>query len=334
MQKNIYKRRRVYAWGVIVGIALLAFVLAQIPLFKSLAISPLIIAVIFGSIYGNTAKLGTKLLYKTKSIAISTKQILRLGIIFYGFRITFSDIAFVGINGVIMAFVMVFSTFFVGYLIGKALGLDKKSTTLISSGSSICGAAAVLATESITKGGSARVGVAVTTVVLFGTITMFIYPFIFKIGILPFSQKEIGFFLGGTLHEVAHAVGAGAAVGGISEQISIIIKMLRVLMLMPFLILLSFLNKGQSHSIKDSVPHFAIWFIVAVVAGSIMPFRAEIIPYINFLDTFMLTIAMVGLGVGIRKDIFKSAGKKPFILAFGLLLWLIFFGGIASKILA
>ncbi|QKF63968.1 YeiH family protein [Campylobacter corcagiensis] len=333
MQKNIYKRRRIYAWGVIVGISTISFFISEIPLLKSLAISPLIIAVIFGSVYGNTAKIGTKILYKTKSIAISTKQILRLGIILYGFRITFSDIAFVGVNGILMAFVMVFSTFFVGFLIGKALGLDTKSTTLISSGSSICGAAAVLATESMTKGGSSRVGVAVTTVVVFGTITMFIYPFVFKIGVLPFSQKEIGFFLGGTLHEVAHAVGAGAAVGGMSEQISIIIKMLRVLMLMPFLILLSFLNKNKEHSIKDSIPYFAIWFIVAVVVGSVMPFRTEIIPYINFLDTFMLTIAMVGLGIGIRKDIFKSAGKKPFILAFGLLLWLILFGGVASKIL-
>lgn len=64
-----------------------------------------------------------------------------------------------------------------------------------------------------------------------------------------------------------------------------------------------------------------------------MPFRDCIIPYINLMDTFMLTVAMVGLGVGIRKDIFKSAGKKPFILAFVLLIWLIMFGGIMSKIL-
>lgn len=262
MYKKIYKRRKIFAWLILVGISILSFLVSEIYVLKSLAISPLIIAVIFGSIYANSFKKGTKLLLKTKAIAVSTKQILRFGIVLYGFRITFDDIAFVGINGILMAFIIVFSTFIMGYFIGKSLGLDEKSSILVSAGSSICGAAAVLVTESIIKGGSARVGVAVTTVVLFGTITMFVYPIVFNLGILDFSEKEIGYFLGGTLHEVAHVVGAGAAVGGASEQISIIIKMLRVLMLMPFLILLSFISKNQNNSnfsIKASLPYFVLF---------------------------------------------------------------------------
>ena len=162
---------------------------------------------------------------------------------------------------------------------------------------------------------------------------------IFNLGILDFSEKEIGYFLGGTLHEVAHVVGAGAAVGGASEQISIIIKMLRVLMLMPFLILLSFVSKDNTDSnfsLKASTPYFAIWFLVVVVVGSILPinFRNLTIPYINFIDIFMLTIAMTGLGIGIRKEVFKNASKKSFLLATILLAWLVLIGLLLSKILA
>lgn len=333
---KIYKKRKILGWSFVIILSVFCIFLSNLNFIKIFAISPLIIAVLMGAFVSNLMPNLEKLLLKTSIIGISTKQILRLGIILYGFKITIYDIAFVGFSGILISFIVVFSTFFIGCKLGKILGLDEKSSILISAGSSICGAAAVLATESLTKGGSQKVGVAVSTVVIFGTLFMFLYPLAYNLGITTLSANEMGFFIGATLHEVAHVVGASAAVGG--NDVSIIIKMLRVLMLVPFLFMLGFFGssqRGNERSIKTQIPYFAIWFLVAVGISSLFTpsFRFFIMPKIEFLDTLLLTIAMLCLGFGIKKNIFKKAGKKPFILATILALWLIFIGYILSKIL-
>lgn len=339
---KIYKKRKIRAWSVILVVTICAFGVSKIPPFTTFSISPLIIAVVLGAFFGNISHDLLHLFKKTNVIGYSTKQILRLGIILYGFRITFDDISYVGFNGILMGAGIVFSTFFIGFFLGRMLGLDRKSAVLVSAGSSICGAAAVLATESIIKGGAQRVGVAVCTVVVFGTLCMFGFPIAYKMGILHLDIKEIGFFMGGTLHEVAHAVAAGSAVGGVAAKITVIIKMLRVLMLVPFLIMIglgsSFFtgskekNKGR---IRDNIPYFAIWFLVVVGLGSFIPtaVREAELPVINFIDTFLLSVSMVALGLTIRKDVLKNAGAKPFVLAIVLLGWLIGFGYFLSSIL-
>ena len=289
-------------------------------------LSPLIIAVILGILVGNFAHKILITLSNQKVLPIATKQILRLGIILYGFRITFGEIASIGSSGITMAFLMVFSCFGIGILTGKWLGLDRQSSILISSGASICGAAAVMAANSVIKANNDKVGVAVCTVVVFGTIFMFICPILFKFEILGLDLRQIGLYIGISVHEVAHVAAAGASVGGVANDTAIIAKMLRVLMLVPFLLMLGLFFSGSG--LKGNIPKFALWFLVIVVFGSILPnwFRLAILPYINLLDTFLLSTAMFALGCGIRKDALKNAGKKPFILATILGFWLIGFG--------
>lgn len=184
----------------------------------------------------------------------------------------------------------------------------------------------MLATQSSIHAKAENVAVAVCTVVVFGTIGMFLYPLLYQLGVLGLEAKQMGFLMGASLHEVAHAVAAGAGVGGDAEQTTVIIKMLRVLMLVPFLVMLGvfFTEKSGEKSIKAAVPYFALWFLAVVVAGSLMPqgVQAVALPYIVGLDTFLLTVAMIALGLGIRKDVLENAGKRPFILAAVLMLWL------------
>lgn len=324
-------------------LAFCSYAVSELAIFKRFGISALIVAVILGAVIGNFAHHSVRLLKKTGSLNVCTKQILRLGIILYGFRITFSDIQSVGLNGVLLSFLIVFSTFFIGLLIGKILKIEFKESVLIASGSSICGAAAVLASESITKGGAAKVAVAVCTVVVFGTLGMFLLPFFYNLGVFGFDKLHMGYFMGATLHEVAHAVAAGAAVGDEAGGASVIIKMIRVLMLVPFLLMLSPLmlrfDKGsQKASFVSNIPWFAIGFLVATGISSLSFFNTEfslnmIKPTIEFIDTFLLSLAMVALGVNIRKDTISKAGAKPFIMAILLCVWLVCFGAVMVKVL-
>lgn len=338
--QKIYKHRKIIARVTIFLFAALAVFISYFKIFTIFGISSLIIAVVIGAIVGNTMLTYTTLLKKSGTLGFATREILRLGIILYGFRITFTDIAHVGFSGILFAFLMVFSTFFIGFFVSLFFGLDKKSAVLISAGSSICGAAAVMASESIIKGGANRVAIAVCGVVVFGSLGMLTYPTLYKMGVFDLDMRQMGFLMGGTLHEVAHAVAAGSFLGGEASDMSVIVKMLRVLMLVPFLLMLGLFSKffGSTHHQKNfakSVPWFAIFFLVATAVGSFFPldFRNFIIPYINFVDNFLLTMAMFALGVTIQKNILANSGFKPFLIAIILVFWLVGFGYFLTKFL-
>ena len=323
--------------GIVIVLIISVFVtfLSEFSFFKDLAISPLIIGILFGMLYANSIKKYFPQSFD-KGVAFCTKTLLRTGIVLYGFRLTFQNLEEVGFSGVFTAFLIVSSTFIIGYLFGtKVLKLDREITILTSAGSAICGAAAVLATESVLKSPAYKSAIAVSTVVVFGTIAMFLYPFLFKLGILNLSDSNMGIYIGATLHEVAHAVGAGEALGENVSSNAVIVKMIRVMMLAPFLIVLSiWLLKTAVNSTIDNkdtkakiiIPWFALMFIVVVAFNSFDLLSLQIVESINYLDSFILTVAMTALGMQTSFDKFKNVGLKPIYLASVLFLWLIFAG--------
>jgi uncharacterized integral membrane protein (TIGR00698 family) len=311
--------------------ALVATLLSELSFFKDLAISPLIIGILLGMIYANSVK---KYFSNNLEIGIvfCTKTVLRVGIVLYGFRLTFQNLQDVGIQGILIAFLIVFSTFIFGYIFGtKVLKLDREITILTSAGSAICGAAAVLATESVLKSPAYKSAIAVSSVVVFGTIAMFLYPFLYKVGVLGFDEQNMGVYIGATLHEVAHVVGSAESLGSNVAQNAIIVKMIRVMMLAPFLLILSFwllkttvsANKNKT---KIVIPWFAVIFIFVVGFNSFDFLPSEIVVSINYLDNFALTMAMSALGMQTSFDKFKKVGLKPVYLSSVLFLWLIFIG--------
>ena len=317
--------------------ALIATIISEFDIFKNLGISPLIIGIVLGIFYANSLKSKFSKIFQD-GITFSTKYILRLGIILYGFRLTFQNLQEVGLNGILVAFCIVFFTFIFGYIIGtKVLKMDKELAILCSAGSSICGAAAVMATQSVLKNESYKSAVAVSFVVIFGTIGMFLYPFLDKLGVFLFTSSQMGIYIGATLHEVAHVVGASNALGEIVSTNAIIEKMIRVIFLVPFLILLSlWLIKTNFHTKKEKskivIPWFAIFFIIVVGFNSLGILEKSTIESINFFDTFALTMAMSALGMETSIDKFKNSGIKPFYLSFILFIWLMIVGYFLVKL--
>lgn len=312
--------------------AMSATYLSEFSFFQHLGISPLIIGIVLGMIYANTLR--SKLPKEWCSgILFSTKTLLRAGIVLYGFRITFYNIEAVGLAGIATSAMVVASTFIIGYIVGtKWLKLDKETTILTSAGSSICGAAAVLATEPVVNAEAHKSAIAVSTVVVFGTIAMFLYPFLYKVGLIPLTPEQMGIYIGGTLHEVAHVVAAGNALGEEASQTAVIVKMIRVMMLAPFLVLLGVwllqTSQGvaQKQKSKIMIPWFAVGFIVVAGFNSLDLLPQTVVCDINAIDTFLLTMAMSALGMETSIEKFKNVGMKPIYLASILFLWLIFGG--------
>ncbi len=298
-----------------------------------LGISPLIVGIVMGMLYGNTLRLHLPV-YWILGIVFSSKGLLRIAIVLYGFRLTYQDVFVVGIEGLLIAALMLSTTFIGGSWLGiKAFGLPKELAILTAAGSSVCGAAAVLATEPVVNAKTHESSVAVGTVVLFGTLAMFLYPSLYNSGILNMTAAEYGMFAGGTLHEVAHAVAAGQAITPEAANTSIIVKMMRVMMIAPLLICLGWwlsrarkddqTQKQNTSYDMRSFPWFAVLFLLCIGVNSLNIIPKDVVQDINDLDTFMLTMAMCALGMETSFAKVRAVGPKPFILAGILSLWLL-----------
>lgn len=317
-----------------------AFYIGDMNMVKSLSLSPMIVGIILGMLYANSLRNNLPETW-VPGILFCSKRILRIGIILYGFRLTFQDVTAVGLSAVCIDAVIVTTTICGGIIIGRLLKMDRDIALLTSVGSGICGAAAVLGAESAIRTKPYKTAVAVATVVIFGTLAMFLYPALYRSGVIDLSPEAMGIFTGSTIHEVAHAVGAGNAMGPVVSNSAIIVKMIRVMMLVPVLLVLSYsvaraavkagMGKQEADGGKISIPWFAILFLVVIGFNSLDLLPTELVDFINTFDTFLLTMAMTALGAETSIEKFKKAGLKPFVLAFILFLWLMTAGYLMAK---
>jgi len=290
-------------------------------------LSALPLAIIGGMVIGNT-------IYPryesscASGVGFSKQQLLRLGIVLYGLRLTFQDIAAVGLPGIMSDLLVLCSTFGLAYWLGtRRFGLDAKSAILIGAGSSICGAAAVLATEPVVKGGPEKVAVAVATVVVFGSVSMFLYPLIFRW--IPSLPQHFGIYIGSTVHEVAQVVVAARSSSPQAEDAAVITKMIRVMMLAPFLVGLSAwrgttATDGAKRQI--TIPWFALGFIAVAGLHSYIRLPQAAASFMLTLDNLLLAMAMGALGLCTHIRSVRQAGLKPLALA-GLLYAYLIVGG-------
>lgn len=317
-----------------------AFYIGDMGFVKSLSFSPMIVGIILGMLYANSLRNNLPETW-VPGIQFCSKRILRIGIILYGFRLTFQNVVEVGIPAICIDAIIVTVTICGGVMIGRLMKMDRGIALLTSVGSGICGAAAILGTESAIKVKPYKTAVAVSTVVIFGTIAMFLYPILYRNGIVDLTPQEMGIFTGSTVHEVAHVVGAGNAMGKEVSDPAIIVKMIRVMMLVPVLLIISYsvmraaVKSGDASGRgKISMPWFAILFLVVIGFNSLNLLPAGLVDFINTFDTFLLTMAMTALGAETSIDKFRKAGAKPFILAFILFIWLMVGGYALAKYVA
>lgn len=330
-----------------------AFYIAEIPFVKSLSFSPLIVGIVLGMLYANSLR---NRLPETwvPGIKFCTKQILRTGIVLYGFRLTLGQVAQVGLPAIVTDLIVVCGTIGLGLLLGRLLKVDRDTTLLTATGSAICGAAAVLGAEPVVKGEGHKTAIAVSTVVIFGTIAMFLYPIMYRSGLLDgLSTTQVAIYTGSTLHEVAHVAGAGNAMDptdtlGIAGTATIT-KMIRVMLLAPVLVVmglvLSRLRPASGPALqsgtrrKITVPWFAFYFIGVIclntllqsLTGAATVKDTPLNGAIEYADTFLLTMAMTALGTDTSIDKFRQAGAKPFLLAALLFVWLLVGGYLMAK---
>ncbi len=272
------------------------------------------------------------------------KTLLQAGIVLFGFQLSLTDLAAVGWQALAADVLTIAVILPLGIWLGhKILKLPLSLAVLLATGSAVCGAAAILATAPVLgrylrDGESAEqqnqsVGLAVAAVALFGTLSVLLYPQVQNW--LGLNAGVTGIYIGSTIHEVAQAVAATDALSTAAQHNAVIVKLMRVVMLAPVLILLAlWLQEGgqvqagrETARHKVSVPGFVLLFLAVVVINTLLPqlFGAELLQTLRHLATLasalLLALAMAALGLNIRWAHLSDAGWKPVLL--GAVLWLV-----------
>ena len=306
--------------------------LGRIGWLQAHGLSALTLAIVIGLAAGNLLP-AAALEASADGLNLARQRLLRAGIVLYGLRLTFQDIGHVGLAGVAIDAAVLCSTFALACVLGtRVFGLDRATAILIGAGSSICGAAAVMATAPVVRGRPEQVAVAVATVVGFGSVAIFLYPALGHL--LGLAPAAYGVWAGSTIHEVAQVVAAGRAVGDGAADTAVIAKMVRVMMLAPFLVALSawFARRGDlgvttSARPPITIPWFALGFVAVAGLHSLDVLPAATIAAANTVDVALLAVAMAALGLTTRLSAMKSAGLAPLGLGATLFAWLVVGGG-------
>lgn len=295
----------------------------------------IVYALLFGSTYG-------------KFTGMMSKKMLQYSVIGLGFGMNVNQALASGKEGMLFTIVSVFGTLAIGWLLGrKLLKVDRETSYLISSGTAICGGSAIAAVGPTIKAKPESMSVALGVVFILNAIALFVFPYIGDA--IGLSMKQFGMWAAIAIHDTSSVVGAGSAYDAMhpelmaSEGVSALevattIKLTRALWFVVLVLLTPFLMKDHESNINSrkpwyqAVPHFILWFIVAILANTYILSNANLIgtqaasvgsaisSAINHLAKHLITLSLFFIGAGLTRKTLKAVGIRPLIQ--GVLLWI------------
>lgn len=283
-------------------------------LFLALAVlsfSPLVsppIALLFGILFVN-------IFGKVLETDTFVKKLLQYSIIGLGFGINLNTAIEAGSQGFLftvstIALVMIF-----GLFLAKILKIDKTIAQLISAGTAICGGSAIAAVAPILKANSKQTSVALGIVFVLNAVALFIFP---EVGhFFNLTQNQFGIWSAIAIHDTSSVVGAASKYGNEALQIATTVKLARALWIIPLAFLISIFTKSEG---KIKIPYFIGFFVLAILAGTYLPFLQNFNSIISEISRDTLKVALFLIGAGLSLQNLKNIGIKPLLL--GIILWI------------
>lgn len=304
------------ARAVLPGVALTALIAAiavLIPLVSGFpALSPLVVAMVIG--------IGIRNLHgpiegSEEGIAFSMRRVLRFAIVLLGLQLTVTQISDLGVSALLVIVGTVLTTFFVIKFMGRVLGVEGGLAELIAAGTSICGASAVIATNTVTRAGDEDVAYAIACVTVFGTLSMLLLPVIG--GSIGLDAAHYGLWVGASVHEVAQVVGAAFQGGSEAGQFGTVAKLSRVLLLAPMILLLGLAaaRKGTGRTQgRAPMPWFVFGFAALVLVNSAFAVPEDIHAVVVPMTSYLLAMALAAMGLATDIGKLRAKGIRPLLL--------------------
>ncbi|GGG05911.1 MULTISPECIES: YeiH family protein [Cysteiniphilum] len=338
-------------------LAIIAYVVAFLPFapftiyHQNLEVHPLepmVLSIIIGIICGNlffrhkaaahqqenlqgvisSARLWQKL---TPGANFAAKSLLPLGIVLMGVKFDLLSVLKVSGQALLINLICLLIAYIVTLWLCKRLGVDEKMSALITIGTAICGGSAIVAAAPVVKANQTQVAIAMTIVSLYGLIAIFVLPLLGHA--LGLDEFQFGVWAGTSIQAVPQVVAAGFAFGAIAGQTATIVKMVRILLLAPMVMLIGIKHHKANKTDKEAqkkvawhqyFPKFILYFLAMVILNTLDFFgfldRLAGLPirhYIAEISAFCMAMAMVGVGLNIDLVVLLKSGGKP-LLAGGL----------------
>lgn len=250
------------------------------------------------------------------------RVLLRASIVLLGFGMNLTVIIKAGKDGLLFTIATIFGTLFLGYVIGKFLNIDRKTSDLISSGTAICGGSAIAAVAPAIRANTEQTSVSLGTIFILNSIALFIFPIIGHA--LGLTEHQFGIWAAIAIHDTSSVVGAGAKYGSEALQIATTVKLARALWIIPVAFLFAFLYRPKhgETKVKDMIPWFVFLFLLAAIIRTYTPeeFPTSIFEYLVLIGKKGLTVTLFLIGATLSRETLKAVGIKPLIQ--GVILWL------------
>ena len=296
-------------------LTIVAVFIQDIAIIRSFGLSAIIIAILLGMVIKNTVGIKESM---DEGIKLCSKKVLRLAIILLGFKLSLMEIQKLGVKAALLVLIVTGATLIFTRYIGKKLNISRSLSILIGTGTSICGASAIVAVNAVTKSENEEdVPFAVGVVTIFGTVFMILYPVLFRL--LHLNTAFYSLWTGSSVHEVAQVVAAGFSASIAAGVSATLVKLTRVLLIIPVTILLSIRETKSRNTEKFSfknitIPWFVLMFLGVIVINSIGIIPHNISESFITLDNYLMTVAMVALGLETSITDMKKVGVKPIYL--------------------
>ncbi|HJZ95128.1 MAG TPA: YeiH family protein [Candidatus Solibacter sp.] len=279
-------------------------------------ISALMLAIVLGMTVRNTVGVPSTM---QEGIRFSMRRLLRLAIMLLGFQISMSQLWQVGGLGFLIVVATLVCTFFFTVWLGRRLGVCPKLTELIAAGTSICGASAVVATNTVTEGSDEDVAYAIAVITALGTASILLYPIAAVAMGMP--SPSYGLWTGASIHEIAQVIAAAFQGGSVSAQYGAISKLSRVVLLAPVVFTLGYLASrrrcAEGNCANVPTPWFLVGFLAMIGVNSLGLLSAAWTSRLVTANQFLLAVALAAMGLETSVAKLRAAGLRPFLVGMG-----------------
>jgi len=298
--------------GLTFVVAALGFGLSQFPGFS--LVGPLACSILIAVAYRQVAGYPERL---RAGIHFSAKRLLRFAIVLFGLKLNIDVIIHQGLSLLLRDVLTITLAITLTVLIARWLKAERMLSLLLGIGTGVCGAAAIAAVSPILQADEEDTAIGAGIIALLGTVFAIGYTLLRKL--LPLTSIQYGIWSGVSLHEIAHVALAAAPAGPNALAIALLAKLGRVFLLVPlsFLLIAWMKRRGAKNTqAKVEFPWFLLGFIAMSVFGSYVLGKSLVIPApvmndVSNFTTFVLTMAMVGLGLNVSLRDLRSRAIRP-----------------------
>jgi len=312
------------------GLGLIAAVVAvafQIHNFQP-AISPLALCVAFGFLIANVGFWPT---FATDGTALAGKKLMRIGVALLGAQVSVISLQAIGIKGVITVILVVTFTIFGILALSKLFKMSGELGLLIGVGFGVCGATAVAAIRPQTRATQEETSYAIALISLCGTLSIFVLPFLGHV--MGLSDQTFGAWAGAAVHDVGQVIATASVWSDEAVKSAIVIKLARVCLLAPIVLILSIRHRAYLKSTSQSgessvkvplIPFFVLGFIAVALAYNLFDIPPALHDVTVLTSKVLLGAGLVALGSGVRWKSIRAIGPRPMVM--GMLAWIIVAG--------